>query len=107
MEDNKAAPSAPPQGGGASRRPLGVLLSSILVRISYVFAHAQNLQHIESQFDAWGCFGCLQNFKMCKLHGVASPSGKTKEGGQSQKKEGGKASGWAPEIMPKHGKHYF
>ena len=24
IEDNKAAPSAPPQGGGASRRPLGV-----------------------------------------------------------------------------------
>ena len=23
MQDNKAAPSAPPQGGGASRRPLG------------------------------------------------------------------------------------
>ena len=23
IEDNKAAPSAPPQGGGASRRPLG------------------------------------------------------------------------------------
>ena len=23
MEDNKAAPSVPPQGGGASRRPLG------------------------------------------------------------------------------------
>ena len=23
MEDNKAAPSAQPQGGGASRRPLG------------------------------------------------------------------------------------
>ena len=30
--------------------------------------------------------------------------GRTKEGGQSQKKEGGKASGWAPEIMPKHRK---
>ena len=29
MEDNKAATSAPPQGGGASRRPLGFLLSSI------------------------------------------------------------------------------
>ena len=30
--------------------------------------------------------------------------GKTKEGGHSQKKEGGKASGWAPEITPKHRK---
>ena len=30
--------------------------------------------------------------------------GRTKEGGQSQKKEGGKASGWAPEIRPKHRK---
>ena len=29
MEDNDAAPSAPSQGGGASRRPLGFLLSSI------------------------------------------------------------------------------
>ena len=38
MEDNKAAPSAPPQGGGASRRPLGVLVVFHLVRISYVFA---------------------------------------------------------------------
>ena len=37
MEDNKAAPSAPPQGGGASRRPLGVLVVFHLVRISYVF----------------------------------------------------------------------
>ena len=39
MEDNKAAPSAPPQGGGASRRPLGVLVVFHLVRISYVFNH--------------------------------------------------------------------
>ena len=38
MEDNKAAPSAPPQGGGASRRPLGVLVAFHLVRISYVLA---------------------------------------------------------------------
>ena len=38
MEDNKAAPSAPPQGGGASRRPLGVLVVLHLVRISYVLA---------------------------------------------------------------------
>ena len=38
MGDNKAAPSAPPQGGGASRRPLGVLVVTHLVRISYVFA---------------------------------------------------------------------
>ena len=38
MEDNKAAPSAPPQGGGASRRPLGVLVVFHLVRISYVLA---------------------------------------------------------------------
>ena len=38
MEDNKAAPSAPPQGGGASRRPLGVLVVFHLVRISYVWA---------------------------------------------------------------------
>ena len=30
-------------------------------------------------------------------------TGKTKEGGQSKKK-GGKASGWAPEIRPKHRK---
>ena len=37
MEDNKAAPSAPSQGGGASRRPLGVLVVFRLVRISYVF----------------------------------------------------------------------
>ena len=37
MEDNKAAPSAPPQGGGASRRPLGFLVVFHLVRISYVF----------------------------------------------------------------------
>ena len=37
MEDNKAAPSAPPQGGGASRRPLGVLVVFQLVRISDVF----------------------------------------------------------------------
>ena len=35
MEDNKAAPSA---GGGASRRPLGVLVVFHLVRISYVLA---------------------------------------------------------------------
>ena len=38
MEHNKAAPSAPPQGGGASRRPLGVLVVLHLVRISYVLA---------------------------------------------------------------------
>ena len=38
MEDNKAAPSAPPQGGSASRRPLGVLVVFDLVRISYVLA---------------------------------------------------------------------
>ena len=38
MEDNKAAPSAPPQGGGASRRPLGVLVVFHLLRISYVWA---------------------------------------------------------------------
>ena len=38
MEDNKAAPSAPPQGGGASRRPLGVVVVFHLVRISYVLA---------------------------------------------------------------------
>ena len=38
MEDNKAAPLAPPQGGGALRRPLGVLVVFHLVRISYVFA---------------------------------------------------------------------
>ena len=31
MEDNKAAPSAPPQGGGASRRSLGVLVVFNLV----------------------------------------------------------------------------
>ena len=37
MEDNKAAPSAPPQGGGASRRPLGFFYVFHLVRISYVF----------------------------------------------------------------------
>ena len=37
MEDNKAAPSAPPQGGGASRRPLGVLVVFHLVMISYAF----------------------------------------------------------------------
>ena len=38
IKDNKAAPSAPPQGGGASRRPLGVLVVTHLVRISDVFA---------------------------------------------------------------------
>ena len=38
------------------------------------------------------------------MAGHGRPCGKTKEGGQSQKKEGGKASGWAPEIMPKHRK---
>ena len=38
MEDNKVAPSAPPQGGGASRRPLGVLVVFHWVRISYVLA---------------------------------------------------------------------
>ena len=38
MEDNKAAPSAPPQGGGASRRPLGVLVVFHLVKISDVLA---------------------------------------------------------------------
>ena len=37
MEDNKATPSAAPQGGGASRRPLGFVVLH-LVRISYVFA---------------------------------------------------------------------
>ena len=38
MEDNKAAPSAPPQGGGASRRPLGfLLLAHILYDFSYMF----------------------------------------------------------------------
>ena len=36
MEDNKAAPSAPPQGGGASRHPLGVLVVFHLVSMSYV-----------------------------------------------------------------------
>ena len=36
MEDNKAAPSAPPQGGGA--KPLGVLVVFHLVRISDVWA---------------------------------------------------------------------
>ena len=35
MEDNKVAPSAPPQGGGASRRPLGVL---VVFHTSYVLA---------------------------------------------------------------------
>ena len=38
MEDNKAGPSAPPQGGGASRRPLGVLVVFHLVRFYDVFA---------------------------------------------------------------------
>ena len=38
MEDNKAAPSAPPQGGGASRRALGVLVAFHWVRISIVWA---------------------------------------------------------------------
>ena len=38
MEDNKVAPSSPPQGGGASRRPLGLLVVFHLVRISYVLA---------------------------------------------------------------------
>ena len=37
IEDNKAAPSAPPQWGGASRRPIGVLVVFHLVRISYAF----------------------------------------------------------------------
>ena len=38
MEDNKAAPSAPPQEGGAWRRPLGVLVVFHLVWLSYVLA---------------------------------------------------------------------
>ena len=39
MEDNKAAPSAPPQRGAALRAaPFGVLVVFHLVRISYVLA---------------------------------------------------------------------
>ena len=33
MEDNKAPPSAAPQGGGASRRPLGFLFFSVFPMI--------------------------------------------------------------------------
>ena len=38
IEDNKVAPTAPRQGGGASRRTVGVLIVFHLARISYVLA---------------------------------------------------------------------
>ena len=38
MEDNKAAPSAPPKGAALRAAPLGVLVLFHLVRISYVSA---------------------------------------------------------------------
>ena len=53
MEDNKAAPSAPPQGGGDSRRPLGVLVAFHLVRISYAFGQFSEpvLARFLTEFD--------------------------------------------------------
>ena len=109
MEDNKAAPSAPPQGGGASRRPLGVLVVFHLVRISYVFGAFPG--------PCWTSTGpagiFFSSFGDFFFTPPVGEGGKRVLGalGIEEKpfweKEGGKIKidpEWAPEIRPKHRK---
>ena len=77
MEDNKAAPSAPPQGGGASRRPLGFCClpfgKDFLSFASFIGAHSGPISRIWSEFGP----GPIQDFKIVFLGAPTTAKWKT------------------------------